>query len=301
MISGWVKLYRKLWDNPRSSDPEWVSVWVYLLTHATHRSIRVTWKGETITLQPGQLITGRNRIAKATGVNASKIYRIIRMLEKEQQVEQRTSNTSSVISITNWQDYQESEQRVNSERTANEQQMNNKVNSKQTTTCGSQPASTQRLNGGENITDEQRMNNPPSKNRTAIEQRSNTNKKKEVRREEEEYPPTPQGGNGKGWNPSDLQIEVGSWFRRRPTTRWSDKELKSWKKLTIEVESIEFKVLQKYYRDKIDPENDYRRRDLATLLNNWPGEIDRAKRWYITSRSASRQNEGSSHIHPDNR
>lgn len=123
-MSGWVKLHRKMYENPRSRDPEWVAVWVYLLAHATHKPYRAIFMGNDITLQPGQLITGRKSIARATGVSESKVFRILKTLKTEHQIEQQTSSISSLLSICKWSEYQDtehqSEQQVNSKRTAGE-------------------------------------------------------------------------------------------------------------------------------------------------------------------------------------
>lgn len=41
----------------------------------------------------------------------------------------------------------------------------------------------------------------------------------------------------------------------------------------------EWQTLEAYYADLIAPREDIRRRDLATLLNNWTGELTRAAAW----------------------
>ncbi|MBK1835380.1 hypothetical protein [Roseibacillus ishigakijimensis] len=38
-------------------------------------------------------------------------------------------------------------------------------------------------------------------------------------------------------------------------------------------------TLEGYYLAKHESGRDYRRRDLQTLLNNWTGELDRARNW----------------------
>ena len=134
MNSGWVKIHRKLWDNPRSKDPAWVSIWLYLVTNATHAPRDTIFEGNRITLQPGQLITGRNAIEAVTGVNASKVQRILKTMKIEQQIEQQTSNASRLVTILNWASYQEGEQQsehqVNIERTSSEHRVNTNKNVK---------------------------------------------------------------------------------------------------------------------------------------------------------------------------
>ena len=45
------------------------------------------------------------------------------------------------------------------------------------------------------------------------------------------------------------------------------------------IEDQDLTTLEAYYTAEIPAESDFRRRNLAQLLNNWQGEIDRAARW----------------------
>ncbi len=127
-MSGWIKLYRKIWENPRSSDPAWVSIWIYLITHASYGGLKAKFNGEIIVLKPGQIVTGRKAISDTTGVNESKTQRVLTVLKSEQQIEQQTCSRSRLITILNWDEYQCDEQQyepqMNNKRTTNEQQMN---------------------------------------------------------------------------------------------------------------------------------------------------------------------------------
>ena len=129
MKNGWVKSYRRTLDNPIvCRDAEYLAVWMYLLWEATHTDKDDYFKGKRITLKAGQLITGRNKIAEHFKMNPSKVQRILKRFEIEQQIEQQTSNASRLITILNWGEYQgdeqQNEQRLNSERTTTEQQLN---------------------------------------------------------------------------------------------------------------------------------------------------------------------------------
>lgn len=119
-MSGWIKLYRTILENPViCKDAEHFAVWSYLLLKATHTEMEVIFAGKKMTLQPGQLITGRKQIAEHFKIAESKVQRILKKLESEQQIEQQTSNKNRLISIVNWNVYQKSEQQT-------EQQVNNK-------------------------------------------------------------------------------------------------------------------------------------------------------------------------------
>ena len=71
-----------------------------------------------------------------------------------------------------------------------------------------------------------------------------------------------------------LRARIGSWFKRRPETSWSQKELKALKAtFDLNTPESEILLLEARYRSG----NQFLRRDILTLLNNWNTEIDRAK------------------------
>lgn len=119
-MEGWIKIHRQILENPIiCKDSDYLAVWIYLLLNATHKEIPALFKGEKILLQPGQLITGRKSISEKLKISESKIYRVINEYKSEHQIEQQTSNKNSLITIVNWNKYQQKEQQ-------NEQQKNNK-------------------------------------------------------------------------------------------------------------------------------------------------------------------------------
>ena len=119
MKQGYIAIHRKMLDNPVvCKDADHIAVWCYLLLNATHTNYDVFFKGERLTLRPGQLLTGRKSISKQFNVSESKVQRILKLFESEQQIEQQTSNQNRLITILNWDSYQKGEQR-------NEQQLNN--------------------------------------------------------------------------------------------------------------------------------------------------------------------------------
>ncbi len=134
-MDGYIKLYRKLLDNPIvCKDVETLGIWIYLLLNATHKKVDVLFNSKKITLEPGQLITGRKAIATKLKVDESKVERTLKMLKNEQQIEQQTSSKNRLITILNWelsqQNEQQVEQQVNNKRTTSEQQVNTNKNEK---------------------------------------------------------------------------------------------------------------------------------------------------------------------------
>jgi len=109
-------------------------VWCYLLLNATHKERQCLFGGKNIILKPGELITGRKKIAVNNRIDKSKVERILKLFKGAQQIEQQTSNANRLISIVNWDSYQSSEQQseqpLNNQRTTSEQPVNTNKNDK---------------------------------------------------------------------------------------------------------------------------------------------------------------------------
>lgn len=134
-MSGWIKMHRKTLDNPVvCKDSDHLAVWSYLLLNATHKEYPAVFAGEKITLQPGQLITGRKAIAEKFNISESKVQRILKSFEIEHQIEQQSSNKNRLVTMLSWDEYQSNEQQdelpVNNKRTTTEQQVNTNKNVK---------------------------------------------------------------------------------------------------------------------------------------------------------------------------
>ena len=90
----------------------------------------------------------------------------------------------------------------------------------------------------------------------------------------------------KTWEPTPEQRRLNALFRRRDTTEWDIKEVRALKKL-LPIPEDDFALIEGYYTASFPEGKDFRRHDLATLLNNWRGELDRARK-YAEPRSAQR-------------
>jgi hypothetical protein len=80
---------------------------------------------------------------------------------------------------------------------------------------------------------------------------------------------------------TETALRIGALFKRKPTTPWSEKELKQYKMLYKagafnDVEGL--KQIEMYYAsERKKKEGGIHRRDLMTFLNNFFGELDRAR------------------------
>lgn len=71
-----------------------------------------------------------------------------------------------------------------------------------------------------------------------------------------------------------LRSRINKWFGRREGTKWTANELKALKLIVaLKTQESDLQLLDFRYESK----NQYRRKDILTLLNNWNTEIDRCK------------------------
>jgi len=129
MQDGYIKLHRCILDSGWARHPDYMAVWVYCLLRGNYKPADVVTKwGGVVKLEAGQFITSREQISLNTGVQESKVERILKHFKNEQQIEQQNRGKFRIISILNWRKYQvseqENEQQVNNTRTTGEQQVN---------------------------------------------------------------------------------------------------------------------------------------------------------------------------------
>ena len=101
-------------------------------------------------------------------------------------------------------------------------------------------------------------------------------------REPSKNPPIVPKGDVDTEDP-ELLFRVKALKRKRLTT-WLDKgERKAWAEARAVVKDTnpeEWAILEAFYAASIDQQNDFRRRELRTLLNHWSGEISKAQKWH---------------------
>lgn len=81
-------------------------------------------------------------------------------------------------------------------------------------------------------------------------------------------------------------IRIAAIFKRRPTTSWSPNEIKVYKSL-YPVDPEELDLLEKYYGAESSNPKNCLRRDMSTFLNNFRGEVDRARNYRIKKRDVT--------------
>jgi len=134
MNEGWVKIYRKLLDNPIMQEPELLQLFIYLVLRANHADKPFFWNSESITVKRGSLITGRFEMAKTLKQNPNTIYKRMQKLEKLGFCNIKTNSKNSLVTLLKYDYYQGGLFNENVNRnntvTTREQQSNTNKNDK---------------------------------------------------------------------------------------------------------------------------------------------------------------------------
>lgn len=169
MYQGWFAFHRKTLESVVWTDPALFRLWMLCLAKASHKANDFLFDGTAIHLNQGEFVTGRksltdeyNQGLKASNkISESKTWRLLNKLKSNSVLDIKSTTKYSVISITNWGKYQNSEQQneqqVNNEWTASEQRLNtnnndnnnNNVNNKETSLTP--PINKNNINSGHEI------------------------------------------------------------------------------------------------------------------------------------------------------
>jgi hypothetical protein len=81
---------------------------------------------------------------------------------------------------------------------------------------------------------------------------------------------------------SPTALRFAAIMHRQPKTPWNEKkEIKHFRPLSKTVQDEDLAMVERYYKANWPPTTgkNHLRHDLATLINNWSGEVDRARIW----------------------
>ena len=136
MKRGYIKLYRKSKDSTVFGHEGLWKLWCLCLMKANHEGAEVMLQGllKPIKLEPGQFITGRNSLwedyhqlhlkkrkpRRKPAPSLITVYRWLLTLQEMELLNIKSFNKYSIITITNWNRYQENEQQMNNRRTTDE-------------------------------------------------------------------------------------------------------------------------------------------------------------------------------------
>lgn len=104
--SGWIKLYRSVMGKGWLSNHKLWALWCWCLLKASHHEHKVVVGRQEVTLQPGQFIFGRHEASKELKIAPSTLYEIMIWLKNAQNIDIKSNNKFSIITIVKWHTYQ---------------------------------------------------------------------------------------------------------------------------------------------------------------------------------------------------
>ncbi|MEK5439367.1 MULTISPECIES: hypothetical protein [Paenibacillus] len=113
-MDGWIKLHRKIRENPVFNDMNLFRLWMICLTEATHKERDQMIGKQIVKLFPGEFVTGRFDLAEMYNRGLKKkeqkppttIWRWLENLEKHEFVVIKSNNKFSVVAVVKWLEYQ---------------------------------------------------------------------------------------------------------------------------------------------------------------------------------------------------
>jgi hypothetical protein len=122
----WIKLYRKFSEWEWFNISEMVHLFIYLLISANNKDGE--WRG--VIVKRGQILTGLNSLHQHTKISYQTLRTCLKRLEKTKEINIQSTNQYSIITICNYDNYQDKQQttnkRNNKQLTSDQQTTNNK-------------------------------------------------------------------------------------------------------------------------------------------------------------------------------
>lgn len=125
---GWISLHRQLLDKPiwKKSTPEQKAILITLLLMANHEQTEWEWNGEKFKVKPGQMVTSLDSIAREAGkgITVQNVRTALKKFERYEFLTNKSTKTGRLITIVNWELYQDLDKKLTEEATKNQQRPN---------------------------------------------------------------------------------------------------------------------------------------------------------------------------------
>lgn len=136
--NGWVKIHRKILRSPIFDNANLLKVWVWCLCKATHEPRKHLVGNQLVELDAGQFVFGRKAAALDLKMKERTIYDYMKVLEKLEMLNIKSTNKFSVVTVMKWDfyqgrddvDQQQEQQQTNINPTSSQQQSNTNKNVK---------------------------------------------------------------------------------------------------------------------------------------------------------------------------
>jgi DnaD/phage-associated family protein len=129
-MDGWIKLHRKLLDNPIFQNEKLLKVFIWCLLKASHKEHETMVGLQTVTLKPGQFVYGRTKASEFLKIKPSTLNDCMEALKFREIIDIKTNNKYSLVTVVNWELYQSDEIESDNKATTKRQQSDTNKNDK---------------------------------------------------------------------------------------------------------------------------------------------------------------------------
>ena len=130
-MDGYIKLWRKSLESSVWTNINLWRFWTWCLMKASYKP-RIAKVGyQDVPLEPGQFVFGRHKASLETRLSEQTIKTCLKHLENMENLTIKTTNKYSIISIRNWDKYQNTDQPTNQQVTNNQPATNHKQEGKE--------------------------------------------------------------------------------------------------------------------------------------------------------------------------
>mgnify|MGYP000356042858 CR=1 FL=1 len=110
-MDGWVKLWRKSLESGLLQNHQLWAFWCWCLMKASHKTKKQMIGYQMVELKPGQFVFGRKQAANELGMSEQQVRTCLKKLKKLQNLTTKPTNKFTIISIVNWETYQQEQAR----------------------------------------------------------------------------------------------------------------------------------------------------------------------------------------------
>ena len=122
MAEGWIKLHRSILDWEWYKKPKTAALFFHLLLNANHKASK--FQGRDV--PKGSMVTGLLSISSDTGLSVQSVRTSLDHLKSTGEITIKSTNHFSIITITNWEKYQDINTPDNKQLTNHQQTTNNR-------------------------------------------------------------------------------------------------------------------------------------------------------------------------------
>jgi len=106
VTDGWIKLHRKILDWEWYDDPNTFRLFLHLLLIANHEDKK--YRG--VLVKRGSVVTGRIKLAEELGLSEREVRTALTKLKSTSEVTSKSTNKFTIVSIINYDKYQQNDQ-----------------------------------------------------------------------------------------------------------------------------------------------------------------------------------------------